>query len=77
MAANIASPTHLLLIVVVLLLVFGAKKLPELGRGIGQGMREFKSGIAGEENKQAVHASSGVEPAAAPARETVGAGETN
>jgi sec-independent protein translocase protein TatA len=55
MGANIASPTHLLLILVVLLLVFGAKKLPELGRGIGESMREFRGGVAGED-KPAVQA---------------------
>jgi sec-independent protein translocase protein TatA len=47
MGANIISPTHLLLVVVVLLLVFGTKKLPELGRGIGSAMREFKGGVTG------------------------------
>ncbi len=77
MGANIASPTHLLLIVVVLVLVFGAKKLPELGRGIGQGMREFRSGMAGEETKPSLHAASAAEPVTSPGRETVGADETN
>ena len=47
MGANIVSPTHLLLVLVVLLLVFGTKKLPELGRGIGSAMREFKGGVTG------------------------------
>jgi sec-independent protein translocase protein TatA len=35
------------LLVVALLLVFGAKRLPEVGRALGQGMREFKDGITG------------------------------
>ncbi len=44
---NIVSPTHLLLVLVVVLLVFGTKKLPEVGRGLGSAMREFKGGITG------------------------------
>jgi sec-independent protein translocase protein TatA len=39
------------LLVVVLLLVFGAKRLPEIGRSLGSGMREFKDSVSGE-NKQ-------------------------
>ncbi len=39
------SPTHLALLLVVLLLLFGAKKLPELGRSLGGGMREFKHSL--------------------------------
>jgi sec-independent protein translocase protein TatA len=41
------QPTHLLLIGIVLFLLFGAKKLPELGKGLGEGMRGFKEGIKG------------------------------
>jgi TatA/E family protein of Tat protein translocase len=36
------GPTEMIFIMVVLLLVFGAKGLPELGSGLGKGMREFK-----------------------------------
>jgi sec-independent protein translocase protein TatA len=36
------SPMHLLLIILVIVLLFGGKKIPELMRGIGQGMKEFK-----------------------------------
>ncbi len=36
------GPFEILLIVVVLLLLFGGKKIPELMRGLGQGMKEFK-----------------------------------
>jgi sec-independent protein translocase protein TatA len=38
---------EIVLLVVLLLLVFGAKRLPELGRSLGRGMREFKDGITG------------------------------
>lgn len=37
--------TELILIVVVILLLFGAKRLPEIGRSIGKGIREFKKGV--------------------------------
>jgi sec-independent protein translocase protein TatA len=37
------GPTEVVLILVVGLLLFGAKKLPELGRSLGQGLREFKN----------------------------------
>jgi sec-independent protein translocase protein TatA len=36
------------LVVVVVLLIFGPKRLPELGKGLGKGMREFKDGITGD-----------------------------
>jgi sec-independent protein translocase protein TatA len=42
------NPLHIALLVVLLLLVFGAKRLPEMGRSIGTGMREFKDSISGE-----------------------------
>ena len=37
------GPTELILILLVVLLLFGAKKLPELARGLGKGIREFKN----------------------------------
>ncbi len=42
------NPLHLAFIVVLLLLVFGAKRLPEMGRSLGAGMRGFKESIGGE-----------------------------
>jgi sec-independent protein translocase protein TatA len=42
------NPLHILLVLVVVLMVFGAKRLPEMGRGIGEGMRGFKQAISGE-----------------------------
>jgi sec-independent protein translocase protein TatA len=42
------NPIHLVLLVVVLLLVFGAKRIPEIGRSLGGGLREFKQSINGE-----------------------------
>jgi sec-independent protein translocase protein TatA len=42
------NPLHIAFLVVILLLVFGAKRLPEIGRSLGAGMREFKDSISGE-----------------------------
>jgi sec-independent protein translocase protein TatA len=42
------NPVHILVIVVLLLLLFGAKRLPEIGRSLGTGMREFKQSVTGE-----------------------------
>ena len=42
------NPLHIAILVVILLLVFGAKRLPEMGRSIGTGMREFKDSISGD-----------------------------
>ena len=41
------SPTHIILILVLALLLFGAKRLPEIGRSLGSGMREFKDSVTG------------------------------
>ena len=42
---ELLSPMHLLLIFAVALLIFGPKKLPELGKGIGEGFRALKDGM--------------------------------
>jgi sec-independent protein translocase protein TatA len=42
------NPIHLMFLLVVLLLVFGAKRLPELGHSLGTGLRGFKDAIGGE-----------------------------
>jgi len=39
---DFSSPMHLILILLVVVLLFGGKKIPELMKGIGQGMKEFK-----------------------------------
>ena len=45
MLEGLFQPTHLLVILGIALLVFGPKKLPELGKGIGEGIRGFKSAL--------------------------------
>ena len=42
------NPLHIAFLLVILLLVFGAKRLPELGRSLGSGLRGFKESINGE-----------------------------
>jgi sec-independent protein translocase protein TatA len=46
---DILQPTHLLLILVVALVVLGPKRLPEVGRSLGKGLRDFRSAISGME----------------------------
>ncbi len=45
MLDNLFQPTHLLVILFIALLVFGPKKLPELGKGLGEGIRSFKESM--------------------------------
>jgi sec-independent protein translocase protein TatA len=47
MLADIFQPTHLLLILGVVLLVLGPKRLPDAGRGLGQGLKEFRASLRG------------------------------
>jgi len=44
--------TEALLIVLVLVLLFGARRIPELAKGLGEGIRNFKSGMRGDEQKE-------------------------
>ena len=47
MLDNLFTPTHLIIILIIALLVFGPRKLPELGKGLGEGIKGFKEGIKG------------------------------
>ena len=42
---GIFQPTHIILILVAALLIFGPKRLPDIGKSIGRGIREFKGGL--------------------------------
>jgi sec-independent protein translocase protein TatA len=53
MFEGLFQPMHLLMIFGIALLVFGPKKLPELGKGIGEGIRGFKSAMKAEEENPA------------------------
>ena len=50
------NPVHILLLLLVVLLVFGAKRLPEIGRSLGEGMRGFKDSISGQHSTSAIEA---------------------
>lgn len=47
MFGDALQPWHLLVIAVVAFLLFGAKRLPELGKGLGEGLKGFKEGLKG------------------------------
>lgn len=53
MGEGLFSPLHILLIIGIALLLFGPSKLADLGKGLGEGIRNFKSAMKdGEENKE-------------------------
>jgi len=56
MFADLLKPTHIIFILVIVLIMFGPGKLPELGKGLGKGIREFKEaikgGVSGEDEKK-------------------------
>ena len=52
MVGDLLQPTHLLFVLVVALLVLGPKRLPEVGRALGRGLRDFRSAISGEESPE-------------------------
>lgn len=60
----VLSATHVILVVLVVLLLFGAQKIPELARSLGSGMNEFKKGL--REGEQAFLRSSEPPAPAAP-----------
>lgn len=47
MFTGLESPTHLLIVLVIVLLLFGGKRIPELAKGLGTGVREFRKGAEG------------------------------
>jgi sec-independent protein translocase protein TatA len=55
MVGDIFQPTHLLFVLIVALLVLGPKRLPEVGRQLGDGIRDFRAAINGERNDRNEH----------------------
>jgi sec-independent protein translocase protein TatA len=47
------GPLEIIIVLVIVLLLFGAKRLPELGRSLGSGMREFKDSVTGKDEEEA------------------------
>lgn len=46
------KPYEIILIIFVILLLFGGKKIPEMMKGVGRGVKSFKEGLSGEEKKE-------------------------
>jgi sec-independent protein translocase protein TatA len=53
MFTGILQPTHLIVILIVALVFLGPKRLPDAGRALGQGLKEFKSSISGVHDEAA------------------------
>ena len=49
---NMPGPLETLVILLVILLLFGAKRLPEIGRALGEGIREFKKSLKDSEEEK-------------------------
>ena len=49
MGRGLFQPTHLFFILLIVLIIFGPGKLPDLGRSLGKGIREFKDALSGAE----------------------------
>jgi sec-independent protein translocase protein TatA len=66
---GLENPLHIAILLIIILLVFGAKRLPEMGRSLGSGMREFKDSITGANRPDQVEPPPAppVPPAAEPA----------
>jgi sec-independent protein translocase protein TatA len=69
---GLENPLHILIVLMVVLLVFGAKRLPEMGRGLGDGMRGFKDAISGNGSPTSAHLTSASEPTAEPTEQAAG-----
>lgn len=51
------GPMEIAIVLIIALIVFGPKKLPELGKSLGNGLKEFKSSISGDDDHQSEKAS--------------------
>jgi sec-independent protein translocase protein TatA len=49
MSTGLLNPTHIIILLLVVLIVLGPKRLPQAGRSLGRGMREFRDGISGRD----------------------------
>ncbi|MHB8577504.1 MAG: twin-arginine translocase TatA/TatE family subunit [Dehalococcoidia bacterium] len=72
---GLGNPLHIALLLVIALLVFGAKRLPEMGKSLGSGMRGFKDALSGEAEPVGIAApeAATTEPAAQRAPERLAA----
>lgn len=75
MTTGLLTPSHIAILLIVVLLILGPKRLPQAGRALGQSLREFKHGVTGREEPEAntLLAPSPEGPPIAPAAPSVGA----
>jgi sec-independent protein translocase protein TatA len=64
MGTGILNPVHVVFLLVVVLMLFGAKRLPELGKSLGTGLRQFKDSVEGGDGAAAGKPPEGLPPAA-------------
>ncbi len=57
------GPLEIIILLVIVLLIFGPKRLPDLGRSLGRGMREFKDSVTGKDSRRRAAALAQTEPA--------------
>jgi sec-independent protein translocase protein TatA len=62
MGTGLLQPTHLIFLLILALLLFGAKRLPEIGRSLGVGMREFKDSVTGVQEATKIETRSELPP---------------
>jgi sec-independent protein translocase protein TatA len=56
------GPLEIIIILVIVLIVFGPKRLPDLGKSLGRGMREFKDSVTGKDDKDELPEGSAEQP---------------
>jgi sec-independent protein translocase protein TatA len=71
MGTGLLQPTHLIFLLILALLLFGAKRLPEIGRSLGVGMREFKDSVTGVQEATQIDTSRSELPPPQPAVQAV------
>ena len=64
------GPPEIIIILLLALLLFGAKRLPEIGRGLGKGLREFRSGVKGMTDEVKSGMDADAKPQAVPRADT-------
>jgi sec-independent protein translocase protein TatA len=62
------GPLEIIVILVIVLVIFGPKRLPDLGRSLGRGMREFKDSVTGKDKDELPEATEAKADEAEPAR---------
>jgi len=63
------SPIHWMIVLAIILLLFGGRKIPELARGLGEGIRNFKEGMSGAAHHTTTPPQQNTPPADKPAEE--------